>query len=391
MSRDGEIRVEHLWKRFRQDAAGALLSEQMRRLAQRVRGRSGASWRWALRDVSFQVEPGEAVGLIGTNGSGKSTLLKVLAGVMFPYAGRTQAGGRVGSLIEIHAGMHPDLTGAENVYLAGALVGASRREIAGRFDEIISFAEVAQAVNRPLKFYSSGMRMRLGFAVASSVRPDVLLVDEVLAVGDANFQRKCAQRMSEMIEGGTTLVLVSHDITAIESLCRRCVWLERGMLREDGMTPAVMRSYRQAIEELAAADVRDGRISVAAASVEGCDGGEPRSHGDVRVRLTLDVGVEQWCEIGLGFSQGPATPIFSLLRGVNLTAGRHELTAECQDIPLAGGRYYIWVGAHDERGQSLMDWQPACAFELAGPELHHAAMGGAVRLAPILVKSDWNV
>lgn len=390
MSRDGAIHVEHLWKRFRRDATGPLLSEQLRRVAARLRGDERYAWRWALRDVSFAVEPGESVGLIGTNGSGKSTLLKVLAGVMFPYAGRTQVGGRVGSLIEIHAGMHPDLTGAENVYLAGALVGASRREIARRFDEIIAFAEVEDAVNRPLKFYSSGMRMRLGFSVASSVRPDVLLVDEVLAVGDANFQRKCAARMSEMIEHGTTVVLVSHDITSIEALCRRSVWLDRGLVREDGPTTAVMRSYRRAIEQLAAADVQSGRISVAAAAVEGI-GGEPRSHGDVRVRLTLDVPAEEWCEIGIGFSQGPATPIFSVLRAETLAAGRHEMVMECRELPLAGGQYSIWAGARNQQGQSLMDWQPVCAFELAGPELHHSSLGGAVRLAPVLVKTDWNV
>lgn len=390
MSPDGSIRVEHLWKRFRRDASGPLLSEQMRRLRAQLRGRQRDNWRWALRDVSFEVAPGESVGLIGTNGSGKSTLLKILAGVMFPYAGRTEVSGHVGSLIEIHAGMHPDLTGAENVYLAGALVGRSRREIAARFDEIIEFAEVGDAVNRPLKFYSSGMRMRLGFSVASSVRPDVLLVDEVLAVGDANFQRKCALRMSEMVERGTTVVLVSHDIVAIEALCHRCVWLDRGLVREDGTTPVVMKSYRQAIEEMAAAEAHSGRLSVVSASVEGAEG-EPRSYGDVRVRLQLDVAAEEWCEIGLGFSQGPATPIFSILREMTLSPGRQEIVAECRDLPLAGGRYYIWAGARDQRGQSLLEWQPVCAFDLAGPELHHAAMGGAVRLAPVLVRTDWNV
>lgn len=390
MSPDGAIRVEHLWKRFRRDASGPLLSEQMRRVAARLRGETREGWRWALRDVDFAVAPGDSVGLIGTNGSGKSTLLKVLAGVMFPYAGHTEVGGRIGSLIEIHAGMHPDLTGGENVYLAGALVGASRREIARRFDEIIAFAEVEDAVNRPLKFYSSGMRMRLGFSVASSVRPDVLLVDEVLAVGDANFQRKCAARMSEMIEHGTTVVLVSHDITAIEALCKRSIWLERGLLREDGPTSSVMRSYRRAIEELAAAATQAGRLGVAGASVEGIDG-EPRSHGDVRVRLSLDVPAEQWVEVGIGFSQGPSTPIFSVLRQQTLAAGGHELSMECRELPLAGGHYYVWAGARDEQGRSLMDWQPVCAFELAGPELHNSALGGAVRLAPVLVKSDWDI
>jgi ABC-type polysaccharide/polyol phosphate transport system ATPase subunit len=387
---DGAIHVDHLWKRFRLDAGGPLLSEQMRRLAARLRGRQSARWRWALRDVDLRIEPGESVGLIGSNGSGKSTLLKILAGVMFPYAGRAVIGGRIGSLIEIHSGMHPDLTGAENVFLAGALVGASKRELAARFDEIVAFAEVEEAINRPLKFYSSGMRMRLGFSVASSIRPDVLLVDEVLAVGDADFQRKCARRMREMVDHGTTVVLVSHDATAIETLCTRSVWLDRGLLREDGPTPQVMAAYRESIEQMAAADVHEGRLRVAAAHVEGLDG-DPRAHGDVRVHLTLEADAEQWCEIGLGFSQGAATPIFSVHRSLTLQPGRNQLTAECRDLPLAGGRYYIWAGARDAQGRTLMDWQPACAFDLAGPELHNSALGGAVRLAPVLVKTDWNI
>ena len=187
---DGTVTANRIWKRFRADRQRMLLRDEIQRLSARLRGEAGRGWRWALRDIDLAAQPGESVGLIGPNGSGKTTLLKILTRVMYPYAGSVEVAGRVSALIEVRAGIHPDLTGRENVFLFGSLLGLSRRDVAKRFDDIVTFAELEGAIDRQVKFYSSGMQMRLGFAVAGFLEPDVLLVDEVLAVGDTAFQQK---------------------------------------------------------------------------------------------------------------------------------------------------------------------------------------------------------
>ena len=212
----GAIAVDRIWKRFRADRNRPVFRDEIGRLADSIRGRGNSRhWRWALRDVNLDIQPGESVGLFGANGSGKSTLLKILTRVMYPTAGWLQISGRVGALIEIRAGVHPDLTGRENIYLYGSIMGLQRNEIDRRFDEIVAFAELSDALDRQLKYYSSGMAMRLGFAVAAFLQPDVLLVDEVLAVGDAAFQQKCLERMRSVLQEGTTLIFVSHDLASV--------------------------------------------------------------------------------------------------------------------------------------------------------------------------------
>src|SRR5262249_4513986 len=181
-------------------------------------GESEGPGLWALKDVSFEVRRGEIVGVIGANGSGKSTLLKILTGIVEPTAGRAALRGRVGSLLEVGTGFHPDLSGRENVYLNGSILGMSRREIGRKFDEIVAFAEPGRFLDTPVKRYSSGMYVRLAFAVAAHLDPEVLLVDEVLAVGDANFQRKCLGKMNEVARGGRTILFVSHDMTSVQRL-----------------------------------------------------------------------------------------------------------------------------------------------------------------------------
>src|SRR5262245_49533902 len=183
---------------------------------------------WAVRDVSFSVERGEAFGIIGANGAGKSTILKLLTGIMRPTMGSIRVAGRVSALIEVSAGFHPDLTGRENVYLNGAILGMSRDEIRRRFDAIVEFSGLEEFIDTPVKRYSSGMFARLGFSVAAHVDPDVLLVDEVLSVGDYLFQRKCVERMNEVIAGGATVIFVSHNLQAVANLCPRSLLLERG-------------------------------------------------------------------------------------------------------------------------------------------------------------------
>ena len=182
----------------------------------------------------MRAEPGEAIGLIGANGSGKTTLLRLVNRVMYPYAGRVSVHGRVGALIEIRAGLHPELRGSENIYFFGSLLGLRRSEIAAHFDDIVAFAELEHAIDRQVKFYSSGMQMRLGFAAASFLDPAILLVDEVLAVGDSAFQQRCLARLRDLLIAGTTLVFVSHDLAAVEATCRRAIWLDAGVVRAEG-------------------------------------------------------------------------------------------------------------------------------------------------------------
>jgi lipopolysaccharide transport system ATP-binding protein len=185
---------------------------------------------WALRDVSFEVKQGEALGIIGRNGAGKSTLLKLLSRITEPTEGRARIRGRVASLLEVGTGFHPELTGRENVYLNGSILGMSKAEIRKKFDEIVSFAEIAQFLDTPVKRYSSGMYVRLAFSVAAHVEPEILVVDEVLAVGDVAFQRKCMDYMKRLARSGITIILVSHDLFAVKTMCRRVLALSAGSL-----------------------------------------------------------------------------------------------------------------------------------------------------------------
>ncbi len=204
---------------------------------------------WALNDVSFCIEPGTALGIVGHNGSGKSTMLKLLTGIMKPTRGSIQVGGRVGALIEVGAGFHPDLTGRENIYLNGSILGLSRHEIARKFDRIVSFAGLEQFIDTPVKRYSSGMYMRLGFSIAAHTEPDVLLIDEVLAVGDQQFQNRCLNTLRQFVAGGGTAILVSHAMKSVAQLCPQCVWLDRGVLRLFGPTDQAVEQYMAVVAE----------------------------------------------------------------------------------------------------------------------------------------------
>jgi len=201
---------------------------------------------WALRDVSFEVRPGEALGIIGSNGAGKSTILKLLTKILRPTTGTTELRGRVGALIEVAAGFHPDLSGRENVYLQGAIMGMKRAEIARKFDQIVDFSGVSEFIDTPVKRYSSGMNARLGFAIAAHLDPDVLLIDEVLSVGDAAFEEKCVAHMRTLIARGLPLIFISHHLPAVVELCTRTIVLERGQIKFDGNPAEAVGKYRSA-------------------------------------------------------------------------------------------------------------------------------------------------
>ena len=202
---------------------------------------------WALNDVSIKIQKGEFFGIVGRNGAGKSTLLKVMARVIKPTLGRVVMLGRTAPLLELGAGFHPELTGRENIFLNGALLGLSRREMVSRFDEVIAFSEIDEFIDAPLRTYSTGMVARLGFSVATSLRPDIMLVDEVLSVGDSQFQEKCLARMSAFQEQGTTIVLVTHSMGRVEAFCERAIWLDGGVIRAQGASSSVVNQYLQSL------------------------------------------------------------------------------------------------------------------------------------------------
>jgi lipopolysaccharide transport system ATP-binding protein len=217
---------------------------------------------WALKDVSFSVKQGEIVGLIGRNGAGKSTLLKILSKITYPTSGRMNIQGRVGSLLEVGTGFHEELTGRENVYLNGSILGMTKKEVKSKLDAIISFADVEKFMETPIKHYSSGMRLRLGFSVAAHLDTDVLFVDEVLAVGDAAFQAKCMEKMKELRDSGRTLIVVSHTMETVQNLCPRALWIDNGKLVQDGRTEDIIKSYMGVIRGKWSADFKKSEFSV---------------------------------------------------------------------------------------------------------------------------------
>ena len=251
---DIAIHVENLSKRYRigqrepykalRDVLPQFITAPFRRLRRNPQSEiRNPQFIWALKDVSFEVKRGEVVGIIGRNGAGKTTLLKVLSRITEPTEGYAEIHGRVGSLLEVGTGFHPELTGRENIYLNGAILGMKKREIDRKFDEIVAFAEIEKFIDTPVKFYSSGMYVRLAFAVAAHLEPEILLVDEVLAVGDAAFQKKCLGKMGDVAKEGRTVLFVSHNMRAITDLCQRCLWLNEGEIVHEGAPQQVVLAY----------------------------------------------------------------------------------------------------------------------------------------------------
>jgi ABC-type polysaccharide/polyol phosphate transport system ATPase subunit len=365
----GEIRVEEVSRRFRVHAREARTLKDLFVL----RGRTEPTDVWALRDVSLGVEPGDAVGLIGRNGSGKTTLLRLIAGIIKPTTGRVQAAGRIGSLLELGAGFHLDFTGRENVFLNGAIQGLRRADIKERFDEIVAFAELEHAIDRPVRTYSSGMTMRLGFAIAAFLDADVLLLDEVFAVGDEAFQRKCFGRIFRFKQDGGTIVFVSHDAAAVERLCERSVLLDAGRVAFDGPTREAVTRYRRALADDAdpaerGAGLREwgsGEATIASAALVGAEGAE---------RLQYLAGEPFGLRVAVETTDGVAAPRLQLelrddagtlvagnavglaelgwRRGGNGRAVRFDVGS----LPLAEGRFHLRLGLTDETGEHQYHW-----------------------------------
>jgi ABC-type polysaccharide/polyol phosphate transport system ATPase subunit len=343
------------------------------------RGRSGARDVQALRDISLSVEPGEAVGLVGRNGSGKTTLLRIVSGIIKPTSGRVEAVGRIASLLELGAGFHPDFTGRENVYLNGSIHGLSRARVREVMDEIVAFAELEQFIDLPVRTSSSGMYMRLGFSVAAHIQSDVLLLDEVFAVGDEQFQRKCFGKIAEFKNRGGTILFVSHDAQAVERLCERAVLLRQGEVAFDGSTRDAIAAYRRLLaadanpEELEAGlrEWGSGEARILTAQLLDDDGdernqfaaGEPAT---VRLVVAAEEGVAP-PRVSLelrdegGLVLGAAAEETALL-GWNGSAGERELRFRLGRLPLADGRFHLRLALLDADGHPLHSLDDAVRF-----------------------------
>mgnify|MGYP003586775446 CR=1 FL=1 len=288
--------VEQLWHRLRgrdprqyMGQIGHSATEARRIAAEKM----GSQEFWALQDVSFDVQPGEVIGIIGRNGAGKSTLLKILTRITEPTSGEAIIEGRMGSLLEVGTGFHPELTARENIYMNGAILGMKQHEIATRFDEIVAFSEIGQFLDTPVKRYSSGMYVRLAFAVAAHLEPDILLVDEVLAVGDAAFQNKCIRKMSDVSRAGRTVLFVSHNMGAITRLCSRAILLNAGVLELDGPSSEVAEAYVEGTVSNEAGPIQGDGVLLVAYDVY-CDnrdimGGNITVDSPIRIRVSYEV------------------------------------------------------------------------------------------------------
>ena len=325
---------------------------------------------WALKDVSFEVHQGEVVGIIGRNGAGKTTLLKILVQVTIPTEGRARLKGRVGSLLEVGTGFHPELTGRENVYLSGAILGMRKNEIERKFDEIVAFAEVEKFLDTPLKHYSSGMQVRLAFAVAAHLDPEILIVDEVLAVGDAAFQKKCIGKMGSVASQGRTVILVSHNMGAIQQLTQRCLLLEGGRVVVVGESGPVMARYQEIAMDrtTTVSDVTEEprrfpelsrKVQFLTLEMENCASRLIPADADITLRITVrgnectenfffGLTVSRIDGTPVGSSWGP--PIHSIQKGA---VGTFRLTLH--EPLLAPGLYYLGLGI--TQGKDLVSYE----------------------------------
>jgi lipopolysaccharide transport system ATP-binding protein len=319
---------------------------------------------WALKDVFLDVNEGEVLGLIGRNGAGKTTLLKILSRITRPTSGWAEIHGRVGSLLEVGTGFHPELTGRENTFLSGAILGMSRREITQKFDEIVAFAELEKFIDTPVKHYSSGMYVRLAFAVAAHLEPEILLVDEVLAVGDINFQKKCLGKMGDVARAGRTVVLVSHQLNQIRRLSHRVVWIDAGAIRRDGPTQEVVAAYESAMSS----GDRSGALARNSAAkaqflrweIVGAPADQPNmlsTLGPVTLKFTVRINQPvRMGHHGIALYNNDRQLMWGYATdNLQLPAGEHDFSYSFSMLPLRPGPYTWLVTLYDE-AELLDSW-----------------------------------
>jgi lipopolysaccharide transport system ATP-binding protein len=360
---------------------------------------------WALRDVSFEVSSGEVIGIIGRNGAGKSTLLKILSRISEPSDGFAEMYGRTGSLLEVGTGFHPELTGRENIYLNGAILGMTRSEISKSFDEIVSFAEVQDVIDTPVKHYSSGMYLRLAFAVAAQLQSEILLMDEVLAVGDAAFQRKCLGKMGAVAQQGRTVLFVSHNMAAIRDLCTRAIWIENGTVAADGDVDEVTRRYLNAMAEgqFQFAN-KDLGFSVERVALKNGFGELVRqlSPGeDLTVEISFRAQTyirKPYIYIVVESVNGKCFSANMLLDGATLEAlsGRGSIACTFKAVPLLPQSYAVKLGIRAADGRAhILPLQDVASFDIDGPLESMGLVGDfralAYRSTPVMIPYEWRM
>ncbi len=368
---------------------------------------------WAIRDISFDVQAGEVLGVIGRNGSGKTTLLKVLSRITPPTSGQAKLTGRVGSLLEVGTGFHPDLTGRENIYLNGSILGMRKREIIARFDEIVAFSEIERFLDTPVKRYSSGMYVRLAFAIAAHLQPEILLIDEVLAVGDVAFQKKCLGKMRDVARGGRTVLFVSHNMAAVRSLCDRAMVLQAGQASHYDDVEQGVRAY------LAAAAPHAGQVWLAEQTADPPDTdvirpvrlalmdaaghvADPIVRRDERVSVELDFELKRACDdltIGVAVYDTAGTYLFHSYQTdgpeggwPRLAVGMNRLVAELPVALLNEGDYRVVVQAAIHKNRWLLraeDTEAAVAITVAGGS-DDSPLWEPARRGPIVPRLDWQ-
>jgi homopolymeric O-antigen transport system ATP-binding protein len=417
------IRVEHLSRRYKiggqsrsyrtiRETIGGAVTAPLRRLGARRGVASDERTIWALKDLTFDIQPGEVVGIVGPNGAGKSTLLKILCRITAPTAGQVQIRGRTASLLEVGTGFHPELTGRENIYLNGAILGMTGREIARKFHEIVAFAEVEKFIDTPVKRYSSGMYLRLAFAVAAHLEPEILMVDEVLAVGDHAFQDRCIRRMQETSYSGRTVLFVSHNLPTLQRLCHRGILLHQGSKLADGkisdIIAAYIKTHTSSVAGFAHLEEHPGRrpgaerllqaIDVRKVDARPAPGDVMRSGDTIQIQIT-------YCadpplrdpNIGLAVrDERQGSPVFgfnSRMTGWHaegISGSRVTATCTIPRLPLAPGRYWIdlWLGDGYRDRDAV---ERAICFDIAGSDYYGTGIMPGADLGHWLIRPTWNL
>ncbi len=412
------LHVENLSKRYRLGVIGSsTLSHDVNRWWAKVRGRedpglkvhdankldaTAGDFVWALQDINFEVEQGEVLGIIGKNGAGKSTLLKILSRVTGLTTGRINIKGRIAALLEVGTGFHQELTGRENIYLNGAILGMSKAEIRAKFDQIVEFSGIAKYIDTPVKRYSSGMTVRLAFAVAAHLEPEILIVDEVLAVGDIEFQKKCLGKMKEVAVEGRTVLFVSHNMSAVKGLTTKALWLDKGLIRQEGDTDSIVRAYLESNANESSHDVNLDDLPRNAGNGEEirflrvqCNGGQTVEHGKP-MSITLDLRCQfkgKTVAFGVALCNMEGSRILSWdsdVAGVDFTLpkGLSQVTLAMPDVDLQPSSYMVDIAVRSDN--HYFDYLAGCMRLdiMPGPSTPHIIVRGDGQLRPIV---DWSL
>ncbi len=361
---------------------------------------------WALRNISFQIQKGDVIGIIGRNGAGKSTLLKLLSRITVPTEGRIRIDGRCASLLEVGTGFHQELTGRENIFLNGAILGMTRDEIVSKFDEIVEFSEISEFLDTPVKRYSSGMYVRLAFAVAAHLEPEILIVDEVLAVGDAAFQKKCLGKMGSFAQSGRTVIFVSHNVEAVRSLCQRAVWLKDGRLHQDGKTEEIIEGYFNSISDAVAFSTTNAEYGltiqkVTLKNMSGEECGQFHPGDDLIVEISYDA--EKRVErpifalgvLGVGGSCFTSNMLLDGHRPEYLE-GAGTVTCTFKSLPLLPQSYTVNMRIQAASVKEIIvPYQEVARFSVVGDLGEYGYRGEyaawALRSTPVVVPYEWRL